>query len=800
MRYVKQRKILRDLWQNRSRTLLVVLSIAVGVFAFGVIAGARATILQEINRQYLAIDPASTILYIDAFDDRLVDAITRRPDVDVAEGRRTVLLRQQRSPGDWEDFMLFAIPDFEDMPIDRVYHHSGVWPPPDRTVALERKSLSKTNVDVGEALQVEIPGGKQRQLQISGLAHDLSRPPTDISGITFGYITFDTLAWLGLPTAYNELHLIVAEHQFDKAHIEQVAQDVAEKIERTGLTVYRIDVPEPGKHPAEEILPTILLILGILGGLSLILSAFLVINTISAILAQQKRQIGVMKAIGAQTNDITRLYIEMIVVFGLLALFISIPLGVLGARGLSQFISGQLNIDISQVSFPGRVIFLEVAVSLLVPVVASLYPVLTTARLTVREALSDYGLGTAEFGSSLVDRVLLGLRKLLALSRPLVLSLRNTFRRKGRLALTLITLIFGGAIFMSVLTVRASLFNTLDQALVQNKFDILVLFNRPYRVAGLERNIASVAGVTAVEGWGRASANRLRDDDTEGDDLLLIAPPVHTTMLDLNVVDGRWLTPTDDKAIVVNNRFLLDEPDLSLGDSIILKIGDLETEWRIVGITEEFRPPLSPATMYVNDRAFARVTGQLGRAVSARVVTTSSDAATQAMVARRLEEHFEKTGIQVTTITTLTEDRDRIVERFNILTGLLMVMSVLMAVVGGLGLMGTMSINVLERAREIGVIRSIGASDGAVIQLFVVEGLIIGLISWGIGAIFSLPLSRVMGLQIGQALFQMPLAYQYSLSGLGIWLALVIIIAILASFLPAWRASRLTVRAVLAYE
>ena len=76
----------------------------------------------------------------------------------------------------------------------------------------------------------------------------------------------------------------------------------------------------------------------------------------------------------------------------------------------------------------------------------------------------------------------------------------------------------------------------------------------------------------------------------------------------------------------------------------------------------------------------------------------------------------------------------------------------------------------------------------------------IGLISWGIGAILSLPLSRAMGLQIGRALFQMPLAYQFSTFGLGIWLALVIIIAALASFFPAWRASRLTVRAVLAYE
>jgi GAF domain-containing protein len=130
----------------------------------------------------------------------------------------------------------------------------------------------------------------------------------------------------------------------------------------------------------------------------------------------------------------------------------------------------------------------------------------------------------------------------------------------------------------------------------------------------------------------------------------------------------------------------------------------------------------------------------------------------------------------------------------------LMIMAVLLAVVGGLGLMGTMSINVLERTREIGILRAIGASNGAVLRIVIVEGVLIGVISWAIGAVLALPLSVLLSNAVGEAFLQMPLDFVFSLSGLLIWLGVVVVLAALASFLPAWNAARVTVRAVLAYE
>jgi putative ABC transport system permease protein len=130
----------------------------------------------------------------------------------------------------------------------------------------------------------------------------------------------------------------------------------------------------------------------------------------------------------------------------------------------------------------------------------------------------------------------------------------------------------------------------------------------------------------------------------------------------------------------------------------------------------------------------------------------------------------------------------------------LLVMALLLAVVGGLGLMGTMSINVLERTREIGVLRAIGAPSRGVAQVFIREGISVGVLSGLFAALLALPLGRALSGAVGIPIMGVPLTFSYSMAGLWLWLILVIVLSWLASFLPARNASRLTVRQVLAYE
>jgi putative ABC transport system permease protein len=117
-----------------------------------------------------------------------------------------------------------------------------------------------------------------------------------------------------------------------------------------------------------------------------------------------------------------------------------------------------INFELPPLSLSPRVVLIQLGVGLLVPVLAALMPILSAVRVTAREAMSDYGINPTK-KTSRFDRMIERIR---GFSRPVLLSLRNTFRRKGRLVLTLTTLVLGGAIFIGVFTVRDSLLLTLD--------------------------------------------------------------------------------------------------------------------------------------------------------------------------------------------------------------------------------------------------------------------------------------------------------------------------------------------------
>ncbi len=790
------RKIASDLWGNRTRTLLVVLSIAVGVFAVGMIAGSRVILTRDLRAQYWASSPSSGTIYtIDAFDDDLVDVIRHMRSVQDAEGRRTVTVRYRTGPGQWGTLQLIAIGDYDDIRVNKIRSKGGgAWPPPERAMLVEQSSLAALKAPVGGQVLIETPDGTRRWIRVAGVVHDLSQFPTFFTRTAYGYITFDTLEIVGEPRGYNQVNFIVRDRPLDKAHVQAVAALVRDKIEKSERTVAFTLVLNPGKHWSDDGLRAMLLILGVLGMLALLLSGFLVVNTISALLTQQIRQIGIMKAIGGRARQIMAMYLSTVVIFGVLALIVAVPLGILGAQGLSGYTARLLNFDVGGYTLPPAVLAEEIAAGLIVPLLAALYPVLAGTRITVRAAITAYGLGEEGPRRGVIDRLLERVR---GLSRPLLLALRNTFRRKGRLALTLSTLTLAGGIFIGIMSVRDSLMATLADAFKYWNYDVQVEFDRAYRVEQLEREALTIPGIVRAESWAFRSVHRLRADDTESDTIFLIALPAATDMLQPTVLQGRWLLPADENAVVINTDLLKNEPDIGVGDRITLKHAGRKLRWRVVGIV---RGVLSGPFAYANYPYAAAAMRAVGRAERVQVVTDRHDAAFQSQVAQALEAQFRRLGLRLSAVQTIADLRRQIASQFNVIIVFLMVMAVLLAVVGSLGLMGTMSINVLERTREIGVMRAIGASDGAVFRIILGEGVLIGILSWVLGIVLALPLGKVLSDRVGITFLNSLPTFRFSWGGGVLWLGLVIILAAVASFLPAWNASRLTVRDVLAYE
>ncbi len=166
----------------------------------------------------------------------------------------------------------------------------------------------------------------------------------------------------------------------------------------------------------------------------------------------------------------------------------------------------------------------------------------------------------------------------------------------------------------------------------------------------------------------------------------------------------------------------------------------------------------------------------------------------------QLRTLFKANGIQVDSTQLGSQFIQDQKAQTDILVYFMLLMATMIAIVGGLGLMSTMSINVLERTREIGVMRAIGASNGDIQSIVIVEGLVVGMISWIISILVSIPITNVLCYGVGVSILTAPMPAVYGVSGIIAWLIFILVLASIASALPAHRASSLTVRDTLAYE
>jgi putative ABC transport system permease protein len=263
------------------------------------------------------------------------------------------------------------------------------------------------------------------------------------------------------------------------------------------------------------------------------------------------------------------------------------------------------------------------------------------------------------------------------------------------------------------------------------------------------------------------------------------------------IIDGRSLRIEEGRAILVNNRLVAEE-DVRVGDIITLRIAGAESRWVVVGSYLSLN--VLQDICYVPHEALARETGTRGEGTIVQVLSQGEGIETQRRVVDDLIAVYEAKNLEVTNSYSTTGQWQESQSAFGILIYLLLAMAVLVAVVGSIGLASAMSINVVERTREIGVMRAVGATARAIITAFVVEGVFVGCLSWLLAVPLSLPGAYVLGTVVGQAIVQIPLDFAYSVSGAFLWLVIIVILSALASLWPTLRAIQVSVHQSLAYE
>lgn len=791
----RYRKIFRDLVSHWFRTFLVVISIAIGIVAVGVMLGGREILLREFDADHTSSNPANVTYRTADFGDDVEVAARELSSVAEAQARRSVTLRYRQAGGD-EDrtISLEAFRDFDHISVSTVVPVGDAhWPPASNEIILEASAKQAGDFAVGDVLEIETAEGDTVEFTVAGFAHDINAVPAQFVGFETGYMSLEAMNDLGEPMLYDQLSITFADEDITWADASREAVAVREELfDSRGIQVYNTNVPEPGSHFLGDIFSALSLLLLLLGALALGLSAFLVVNTVSALMSQQVKQVGIMKAVGGRAGQLERLYTVTVTMYGVLACAVGLPLTAALTRWFTDFAAEILNFRVTSYAPPGWVVVVELGVGMFVPLLAAAGPIRRGVSMSVVRALNSGSAVGSHFGHGLVDRVLGMIR---GLPRPVALSLRNTFLRKGRLALTLSTLVLASAVVMGVWSVQASIERTISGLESWWNYNVQLSFAMPQDAEAVRSVAEEVDGVVDTAAWPVFPATLLRADDTEDEAYTIVGLDPGTDFVGPTLVEGRWLGAGDTDAIVLNTDAINREDSLAVGDDVRLRVMGQEKTWRIVGV---IKGQLGGASVYCNEAELNDLLGDPG-VTRLAVRGSSSDAEAERALRSDVEDALADAGYPVTSADTRSDLSGQIREWLGILIAFLVLMATMLATVGVIGLTGTMTINVLESTREIGVMRATGAQHKAIYQIFVTEGVTVGVIAWFFGTLLAYPISywlvRALEVSIG-----IPLSYVFSWTGVGSWLGLMLLISGFASLAPAFRASQVSVRDAISYE
>ncbi len=796
-------KVWHDLWEHKGRTLQIVLIIAVGTFAIGMIIGTRQFLISGMESVWQSSSPATIYLWTQpGIDDDALIALGQVDGVTTIEGLLQQPIEWRLAPDDaWQPANLSARDDYTQQNLATYDLLSGEWPHK-KSFGIGQGGDTAYGIQLGTTVYIRV-ADRESTVSIGSVIYDQIVQPPSFGGSAQFYTTRGEFGNLTGDERFNRI--FAAAGPFDAAQANAIADEMQDKLEKQNiesggatLTVGGGRVANPAKHFFQDPLDGLFFIMVLMAAIALVLGLFLVYNTVTALINSQINQIGILKAIGASTRTIFVVYLTLIFTYGILALLIALPLSALAARALGDYLMSSFNAE-GAFELSPLAIQAQVVIALLAPLVACVGPLWSGARITVREAISNYGLRAEP---TLLDRLMAKMRYLPEL---LALTISNTFRHKQRVVFTQITLVLSGLIFMTVMATRDAANYTYGDLLFSIlRFDINFSTERPERIEKLETLALAQPGVKAVEVWDleNATLRRAGQPESKADErVTLFGVPLPTALYGPQMVAGRWLQPGDGNSIVLNQKLATDA-GVGIGDRVTLKVGgDKESDWVVAGLLFD---PIITRSAHVPRDALGLAQHQRNRAGTIWIQTENHESESVSALAQQLRTVYSDNRVRLAAASIFGNDTasaiiDGIMTQFAVVITLLATMAVLIGVVGSLALSGVLSLNVLERRREIGVLRAIGASSFAIGGQFIGEGLILGWLSWLIAWPLSIPAGQLMVNGLSSALGSQ-LVYQYTPQGPLIWLAIITVLAIGASGLPARSASRVSVRESLAYE
>jgi putative ABC transport system permease protein len=814
MSYSISKKIWRDLAERKGRTLLTVLGLVVGLWGVGSVSVAWWVLGTDMSANFLSTNPPAITMTVAGETAVDVAAIGKLDGIRQIENRPQINGRIEITPNSWRPLLLWVVDDFNAMTVAKAFPESGVLPPPTGSFVMERDGLllgnflraraqSGTSGHGAQSAQPSAPltgledspiaitlaGGKAITAQLSGTVFDPAQAPSRMEQVYYGYISLDT-ALLWTDGVFDQRLLVTTDATHQQATIVASADRLTARLQQLGYQVLDTRYPSATEHVHQFQMNSILFLLSGLGVLSLLMSVVLVLNLVNGILTSQVRQIGIIKAIGGSASQVALIYLGAMLLLGLMASLVALPLALKTGYWIAGGLSAFLNFEVLTTSLPmvfGLTFFI---LGSLFPVLAALYPVRRWSRLPVSDALQHCGASLPEEGRSRLNTIKL------PLPINIRMGLRNAFRKPGRTLLTATTLALGVVIFMAAMNMRSSLLYTADTEESLKGFDVIVAFEEPIHPESVAF-MGMFDLVERAETWRVQSAMVIDEEHLQTNPLPLYLVPPDSQVLRPAILEGQWLNAGRSEGVVINQRLQNDHPQLGVGSTLPVQVGEEQLRLPVIGIMKEFGGP----AIYMAEAAYRTLLPATDQLITTGFVALKEpNEQNLAELIRTLESHFKIAGVNVRAIRSAKVASRVIRGHLDVIVATLLVVAVFMLLVSSLGMASAISTNIVERTRELGILRAIGGKPGAIRSILCSESLVIALLGWLTALLLAQPVSRFLSDYFGTALVEYPFDYKGSIEGALLSLVLIVVLAGLATLAPARLAARQSVKEAIAYE
>ncbi|MGB8645694.1 MAG: FtsX-like permease family protein [Anaerolineae bacterium] len=788
------RKAYRDVSKRRLRSLFTLAGIIIGVAGIVAIVSTGQNLARAQAAAYAHASQADLSFWVWDAPAATERAIAGVDNVATVELRQDWSTHCQWAPGITglpvsRDALLHGVADFDRMRVDQIFLRTGRFPRAGEIVA-EQSALDAAPLRIGDVVTCRArSGGPAKRLTVVGVVQS----PNYLSAAILNYLTFygtdsDVKALLGTAGS-NSLLVKVG----DFTRVSETANAVIQLLDRRGVAHDGGTIRDPQNYVGKRELDALLLLLLVFALVGLITSGFLVANTLSAIVAEQVGEIGAIKAIGGTRGQVLLIYLFAGGIYGMVGTLFGLILGTVLSWRLLAYIGSFLSLDASFMLDPAG-LALGVLVGIGVTLVAGLIPAMTATLIPVKDALDSYGIGST-YGMGRVDRLV---RRLVALPPLAAMSLRNLARRKARTLVTLFVIAVAVAGLLAAQSVSISVDSAIEDLFHVYRADAWVYFGEPVSTA-FESALRGLPFVARVETWSFQDTwvmNPGRYGVTAAP-ARLVGLPSDTQLYAPSWVAGRWYRADETDAVVISSDLALAQ-DLRLGDPVQVDSGNDPRWFRVVGILVDnsvFLGSQVTGKVFLREDLVAMMQQRSGYATLFALAFDAHDSAT---VQNRLDQIAARWNRYSLSTDSAAGEVRSAREQTRILALALAAMSLLIGLLGALGVVNTLTLNVLERRRELGVLRAVGASDANLIQAFLAEGLALGFGGWLLGLLIGYPLGLALTRLMESVLFQIP--YRFTPQMVLISLLLALILSASGSLVPALGAARLRVGEVLRYE